>query len=172
MKKLNVNRIINILLIVLVVYTFGQRIPQWWELWQEEGKSTQAIELTKTDDKTVSLPILGEKNIFIFWATWCGPCTVELNRINEAIKNSEIDARFVHAISLQEEFSLVKQTALDRGYLFNVYADSTGKSLQQYKVNGTPTIYLIDEKGVVSFSSMGLSPLLIKRAKDFISSTP
>ena len=52
-----------------------------------------------------------------FWATWCGPCEVELKRINTMITEKRILPTDVLAISSQEDLQTVKLTVKKENYL-------------------------------------------------------
>lgn len=168
MKKF-FSSISNILLVGLVLYVLVTRAPQWWALYQERGETVQSFEVLNLSSEAVeSLPIQGQKSVLIFWATWCGPCTVELDRIQKAIQEKELLPENIYAISLQEDPRLVTEEIQKRGYTFQNFADPQGHSLKSVKVFGTPTLYFINPDTTVAKSTMGLSPLLIKTIKDFL----
>jgi peroxiredoxin len=159
----------NILLVGFVLYLLATRAPQWWALYKEQGETVQSFQVLNLSSQSVqALPPTGQKAVLIFWATWCGPCTVELDRIQKAIVEKDLSPENIYAISLQEDPQLVAAEVQRRGYTFQVFADPKGLSLKSVKVFGTPTIYYVTENQTIAKSSMGLSPLLIKTIKDFL----
>src|SRR5690606_19094484 len=100
------------------------------------------------------------KQLLVFWATWCGPCKVELARINRLVKDGEIKATDVIAISSLEEINLVDAHVKENDYRFTVAIDPTGEAARQYKISGTPTLIFVDETGTIKWMTMGVSPSL------------
>jgi thiol-disulfide isomerase/thioredoxin len=50
-----------------------------------EGETSPSFELTTLSGEQIVLP-LSRNHVLVFWATWCGPCGVELGRIQRLIK--------------------------------------------------------------------------------------
>jgi len=133
-----------------------QRLPQILAHFQGQGKIVSAVKLQK------------EKRVYVFWATWCGPCTLELNRINQAIINKEIDSRHIYAVNMGEDPVLVKQEMQKRSYQFQSYDDVDNALVKELKVEVTPTVALVDEKHTLQWISSGISPTLIYRIQKFL----
>lgn len=108
-----------------------------------------------------------KKRLLVFWATWCGPCSIELGRINRLILSGDLKPDSVLAISSGEDKQTVQKSVEERKYLFPVATDEDGHLALTYKVSGTPTIYFINEKNSVEWASVGLSPSLEFRIKSF-----
>lgn len=168
MKKF-FSSITNVLILILALYLIGSRVPQWWALYQEQGETMSPFFVfdLRTQEKT-EFPISEKKSVLVFWATWCGPCTVELDRIQKAIQDNKLSPEHIHAISLKEDPHLVLDEVQKRGYTFKVYADPSGESLKSIKVFGTPTLYFVRSDSTIEKSTMGLSPLLIQNIQNFL----
>ena len=113
-------------------------------------------------------PIPGQKSALVFWASWCGPCTVELKRIQSAINNKELKAENVFAINMGETQEVIDKVLQERKYTMPIVRDERGELSRLLKVEATPTIALIDEKGRIDWISSGLSPSLIYRLSSFL----
>lgn len=142
--------------------------PMWIKLYQKQGKPAPSFTVLDADRSQKIFPTKGEKQILIFWATWCGPCEIELSRFNAAVKEGEISKDKIVAISLGEEPDLVFTESLKRNYQFRVAADPHGDAGNVMEVSGTPTVFHIDSEGKVAYASSGISPLTIQRAKSFL----
>jgi thiol-disulfide isomerase/thioredoxin len=116
----------------------------------------------------IMFPAYGKKSIAVFWASWCGPCGIELSRINKAILEKEIGADRIYAISLDQDLHALEKTILEKKYSFKTYLDKENTISTLLKVNSTPTIVFIDETGKVSWQTTGVSPFLINRIKSFL----
>lgn len=158
---------INIVFAFILSYVAAQRIPSILEMYNTEGKLAQSATVKELNNQLIVIP-LKKKHIIVFWATWCGPCKVELGRINKMILNREIDAGLVLAVSVAEDSELVKSVVTDHGYLFKVAIDQTGKAAELYKVSGTPTLLFLDNDQKIQWMTTGLSPSLEFRIRSFL----
>lgn len=167
MKNITFSKLFNILLLAIAVALVIQRVPVIMEMLQRQGQSAVATSVPTLKDGNISLPLAG-KHLMVFWATWCGPCKVELARINRLIKDGALDRHKVIAISISEDFVTVNTFSQEQDYQFLVGLDPSGALARQYKVAGTPTLLLIDETGKINWMTMGLSPSLELRLKHFL----
>lgn len=139
------------------------RLPSILEQFKQEGTVFTPILI---DGKL--FPPKNEKSVLVFWATWCGPCTLELKRINSAIANKEISSKNIFAVNMGEPQELVDKAVKERNYNFQVLIDTNGTLAKMFQVQATPTIVFIDEKGKIDWISSGISPSLIYRIKSFL----
>lgn len=159
---------LNLVLLVGVLYFLSGRLPGIVDLYRLEGQpaaTSQVVDLLTRSP--VPLPFM-EKKVLVFWATWCGPCKVELARINKLIENGDIPGESVVAVSVKENAQLVADFVKQNNYLFKVALDESGQAAQLYHVTATPTIYFIDESGKTEWVTQGLSPSLEIRLKGFL----
>lgn len=165
-------KILNIVIWVLFAGLVIQRLSLWHKESQQKGAAIpmQKIEVLSADgSKAVQDLMNGEpRRILIFWATWCGPCKVELARAQNLIDDGKLRAQDILAVSAFEESDLLLQTARERKYTFPIGVDSEGALARQLDISGTPTTVFVEE-GKVARISMGLSLLMEKSFKDFLS---
>lgn len=168
MKKFSFSRVTNIILWAVVAFALYQKVPGWIANYEVEGKKVESFPVVDENGESLSLPVAGKKQVVIFWATWCGPCTVELSRFNAAVKKGELQPADVIAVSLGEEPSLVFREAKTRDYGFTVRADPEGLSARSLEVQGTPQTFHINAEGKVVHASVGLSLFPVWRASMFL----
>lgn len=161
----------NIVFVAVVLWLLLTRVPQWWSMHQREGQPAVAATVTTLEGTPISLPLAGKQHIVIFWATWCGPCSFELNRLNRLVENGTLSPEDVMAVSVMETPEVVRTALEERKYLFRVALDSAGEAASLYEVGGTPTIVLVGADGIVQWKTMGLSPTLEMRLKNAWRST-
>lgn len=91
------------------------------------------------------------------WATWCGPCMVELPHIQKLYEELK-DRPDVGILTLNFDFENGKvQPFLDRkGYTFPVLL--AGKGLEKYTKEGIPQNWLVDGQLKVRRKSTGFDP--------------
>ena len=116
------------------------------------GKSAYDFILPDVNGKSVSMKDFKGKVVLIdVWATWCGPCKVQmpfLKEVEEAYKGND-NVVFV-GISVDAEsakqkwLGMIKEKGLDGVQLL----DNSGKAFaKKYKINAIPRFLLIDKKG-------------------------
>lgn len=123
------------------------------------GSQAPEIELKDLKDETVRLSDFRGKPVLVnFWATWCGPCRIEMpimERKYRAFKDSE---KFVIlAIDVKDDSGIdaVRTFLSELGLTFPVLLDSEGNTETAYHVLGLPTSFFIDRRGVIRASRVG-----------------
>lgn len=106
-----------------------------------------------------SLVTLGELKglpvIINFWATWCGPCRVEMPTF-QAYQDQFEGELVILAINASESQQDVNQFVDELDLNLRVLLDPEGEVEKQYRVRGLPTTYFIDESGVIQYIHLGL----------------
>jgi cytochrome c biogenesis protein CcmG, thiol:disulfide interchange protein DsbE len=89
------------------------------------------------------------------WATWCPPCKAEMPAIHEYYQAHQNDGFVVLAINSQEDAATVQRFIKAQGFTFPVLLDTQASVLDQYKVRGLPTSFIIDRDGVIRYVHTG-----------------
>ncbi len=104
------------------------------------------------DGRTVRLSDLRGQAVFLnFWASWCGPCRLEMPDIQRLARNAPAGATVLTVNATDTEASPVdplmymQQAGLD--FLF-VY-DLSGEIQREYQVAAFPTSLFVDPQGVI-----------------------
>ena len=156
----------NIILVIIVAWMLYQRWPSVKNAWAMQGSLSPEAQFVTIQGDLMSLP-QKDRRLIVFWASWCGPCTIEMARIRDLVMEGHIRADKVLAIALFEDQDTVRRVAHERAYPFVQVADPDGRLAAIFKVDSTPTIFLQDEKGELDWVGTGLSPLLGWRVKHF-----
>ena len=95
----------------------------------------------------------GKVVLLNFWATWCPPCRREMPSMERLYQKYKDDDFTIIAINQMEDgdtvFSFTGQLALSP--TFDILFDYTSDTSKNYRVNGLPTTFLIDKKGLIRY---------------------
>lgn len=95
-----------------------------------------------------------------FWATWCGPCKASFPAMQKMVNKfkDNPDVKFVF-VDTWEKGENKQKDASDfiaaHKYTFHVLQDNDDKVVEQFKVNGIPTKFIIDKNGIIRFKAIG-----------------
>jgi thiol-disulfide isomerase/thioredoxin len=141
------------------------------------GKPAPEFTLTMLDGdgktRSVSKADLAGKVVMIdFWATWCGPCLMELPEVAKMIEAYSKEQKDVVIVALSQDRgenktdevrALVEKTltakklALQNAPVGQVALDPAGSLGDAFHVEGLPTVVILDGKGVVQSVHVGYS---------------
>jgi peroxiredoxin len=165
--KKYLRRLPDLIVVILIGFFVAQRIPVLFQQYKAEGTAAPTFSIPTLADGTFESRSSNHSLILVFWATWCGPCTIELSRLNDLVSQGTVRRERILAISSFEERSLLENTVQERGYVFPVGLDTDGRVAQAFNIQGTPTLVFLSKEGTIQRISTGLSPLLEFRIKKF-----
>jgi len=119
------------------------------------GEPAPNFSLVLEDGRFLRLSDLQGKPVVInFWATWCGPCRMEMP---ELVKAAQTTDAVILAVDVQEARAPVEQFAAEFAMEFPVVMDTEGKLRQLYRVPGLPTTFFVGADGAIT--SLVIGPL-------------
>jgi thiol-disulfide isomerase/thioredoxin len=122
----------------------------------EKGVLAPEFSLVDLSGNQVALSDLHGKVVLLnFWATWCGPCRIEMPLL-QALHDELRDKLTVVAINFDEPKDQVQAFADEFGLTFGILLDPGGEVQNLYRIRGYPTSVLIDENGVVQIVHIGI----------------
>lgn len=112
--------------------------------------------LTNLQGEQVRLSELrGKKVMLNFWATWCGPCRIEIPAMVKLYGEMRSQDFEILAINLREDTEQVRSFAENLQMSFPVLLDPGGQVSQAYYVRGIPTSVFIDDEGIIQIVHVG-----------------
>ena len=125
------------------------------------------------DGKEVHLSdFFGKPIVLNFWASWCGPCQMEMPDFNEKYLEIGEKVQFL-IINMTDGSRETVETAsafiAEKGYSFPVYYDTDLDAATVYSVYSLPTTYFIDVEGyTVARATGAISGETLQRGIDMI----
>jgi len=99
----------------------------------------------------------GQVVVVDFWATWCGPCRMQAEYLEEL--RDEFGGHGVQflAVSLGEKEETVRRYVTKRPFPYPVLIDPADAITQRYEIYSLPTMMVVDPQGEIAFFRPGVS---------------
>jgi thiol-disulfide isomerase/thioredoxin len=91
-----------------------------------------------------------------FWASWCGPCRMQMPRVEKLHHEYKSRGLVVYAINLRESPSVARRYLEKNKYTTTALLDPTGSVSDQYRVTGIPSLVVIDKEGMIAAHFVGV----------------
>ncbi len=159
MTRKSILNVFIVLSFILSLNTLSANTP--------DNKKAPDFALKTLDGKTVKLSDYKGKIVIIdFWATWCPPCRKGIPDLIDLQKNYSKDLVIV-GISLDQERTIKDLKPFIENYGINypvVLGDE--KVVKDYGgINAIPTSFIVDRKGFIVDSHVGLVPKTVYEDK-------
>ena len=114
----------------------------------------------------------GKPVILNFWASWCGPCKMEMPDLEKAYQEYGDRIQFM-LVDLtdgsQETVEKASAFIKEQGYTFPVFYDTAMEGAYAYGVSGIPVTYFINSEGVfVAYYQGAMSADILQQGIDML----
>ena len=155
---------INIIYILCLALSFGADPDNSLELTPEQKKQIEALtedvlmapdfELNSVDNKKYKLSDLRGKVVVLnFWATWCGPCRMEIPDFNELYLKHKDEGLIILGISTDDTkvglLNFLKAYKMEYPVLYGSSRQITEISNEYGGIMALPTSIIIDRNGEI-----------------------
>ncbi len=125
------------------------------------SEAKKAPDFSLPDARTGALVHLADATretpvVFTFWATWCGPCRMELPHLQKLSQKYQGKVKF-YGINSSDDAKRAAEFADQNGYTFGMLSDARHQAYSDYGVSAFPTLFVVDRSGLVRFTSDGYS---------------
>ena len=115
-----------------------------------EGFAAPDFTLTSLGGQPVALHDLRGRVVLLnFWATWCAPCKAEMPALQRVYADDKARGLRVLAITVETNTTAVAAFAQRYNLGFTILLDGGAEVSRLYRVQGTPTSFFIDRRGVI-----------------------
>ncbi len=98
----------------------------------------------------------GDVVLLNFWATWCGPCLVEMPLLESDYQAYKDEGIHVLAVNDGESRTIVEQFGQENGLSFPLLLDPERVVQRLYQIRGYPTSVFVDSDGSIAYIHIGL----------------
>lgn len=131
----------------------------------EIGQQAPEIEGQDIDGKTFKLSDYRGKVVFLdFWGHWCGPCRGMYPHERSLVKDNEGKPFALLGVNSGDSEILLEKLKKEGELTWRFWLDKEGEIIKAWDIEAFPTIYLLDQRGVVRFKFEGAQGAVIDRA--------
>ncbi len=109
----------------------------------------------------------GQVVLLNFWATWCGPCRIEMPEFQTIYNDHKNDGLTILAVNNAETVADVQGFREQLGLSFPLLMDETGTVQNLYNIFSYPSTFVIDRDGRIIARHFG--PLTAEQIQDMVS---
>lgn len=149
---------------------------------QEQGtddSKTQAPDFTVYDAEGNEVRLsdfFGKPIVLNFWASWCGPCQMEMPEFHEKYLELGDSMHFLMVNTtdgLRETVDTASAFIAENAYTFPVFYDTQTDAASAYSAYSLPTTFFIDAEGYAIAQAVGaIDMATLQRGIDLIAETP
>lgn len=139
---------------------------------EKPEKFNYDFKLKDLKGNSLSFADLKGKVVFLnLWATWCGPCRVEMPSIESLYQSADKDKVVFVMLSLdkRENFNKVVNYIADKNFTFPVFVPESNLP-DQLKVPSIPTTFIIGKDGTIKRKEVGTARYDTDKFKKFLKS--
>lgn len=151
-----VERVIWVGVLAFVLYRLGPQLGALTGVGPDLGRAPDYTAVTLDGDTIRAAELEGRVVVVNFWATWCGPCRLEMPSLQSLHEDRAEDGVVVLGLSTDVGSERpIREYVHERGVTFPI-ARATAEHRRVFGgIAGIPTTFLIDRDGVLRHRVVG-----------------
>ena len=149
-------RTLTVGLLAFVLYRLGPQLGALTGVGPDLGRAPDYAFVTLDGTSITSADLLGNVVVLNFWATWCGPCKLEMPALQSLHEDRAEEGVVVLGLSTDVgDAGKISEFLSERGITYQVGRASRAHRQAFGGIRGIPTTFLIDKAGVVRHRVVG-----------------
>ena len=132
------------------IFENEEKYESFKKLTYDLNHGNDIYEYDEDGNQVKLLDYVGKPLVLNFWASWCGPCKMEMPDFQEKYEELGEDVQFLMVNmtdGAQETLETAKAFVEESGYSFPVYYDTDLDAAMTYGVSSIPSTFFIDAEG-------------------------
>ncbi len=122
-----------------------------------KGALAPDFTLVNLEGENVSLSDFhGQPVLINLWATWCGPCRIEMPAIQARFERYQDDGFVVLAVNFDEQRGDVQAFRDEFGLTFQMLLDPGAEVQKLYRTRSYPSSFFVDRNRVIQVQHIGV----------------
>ena len=155
-------------LLVFALYRLGPQIQAWTGVGPDLGRAPSYVFTALDGSPIISDSLTGNVVVLNFWATWCGPCKLEMPALQNLHEERADNGVLVLGLTTDTGHEAEIKKFLDtRGITYPVGRATYAHRSTFGGINAIPTTFIIDRNGIVQHRVIGyFAPPAMRAAVD------
>jgi thiol-disulfide isomerase/thioredoxin len=164
------SRILLLFIVLSLVISCGcnEKTPDTVGL--EVGQVAPALQGADTTGQLLNLSDYRGKVVLVdFWATWCPPCREMIPHNKELAKRLDGQPFVILGVSADHEEKELKTFVSEKQISWpNIFDGPRGPLAGAWRIEGFPTVFVVDAKGVIRYKQVGYDRASMTRLENAI----
>jgi thiol-disulfide isomerase/thioredoxin len=165
MKALNPRSFFCVLVLVLLSSLSACRPHIDQDGYTNVGEKMPAIHADEAGGVFSTTTQKGKVILVNFWATWCGPCQLEMPELEKQVwqkYRSSPDFAFIAIAREQDKETVMSFQKTHPQFTFPLAWDPNRSAYGLVASVGIPRTYVVDRRGIIAYQSVGYGPGVVE----------